>query len=244
MHSSNSFSVGRIPLFTLVAGVGLTIGFLVPVAFELTEKSWNRSRLVPLERAAMVTAALTCALGVFVAWLGKCSGPSADERKRKIQFRLWHLFAVMTLAAILLAMVKWLDISWASALVAAVALGVLAWALAQDARVRSRAAALVAGLFCPLVWMVAYNVPFGRTSGLVSAMPFAPALLPAALIRALDSGGGPDEMGLVAGVTVISELFLGAWLAWRGGKLFVAYLLLVLLVSSVSSFGMHALYRA
>jgi hypothetical protein len=161
-----------------------------------------------------------------------------------MQFRLWQLFALMTVAAILLAAMKWLDISWASALVAAVALGVLAWSLTQDRRVRSRAAALVAGLFCPLAWMVAYNVPFGRTSGLVAAMPFAPAILPAGVIRALTGGGGPDEMGLVAGTIVIAELLVGAWLAWRGGKLFVAYLLLVLIVSSVSSLGMHALYRA
>ena len=129
-------------------------------------------------------------------------------------------------------------------MVGVVALGVLAWALFQEARVRSRAAALVAGLFCPTVWMIAYNVPIGRTSGLVAAIPFAPAILPAALIRAVTYRGGPDEMGMVAGVIVIGELLLGAWLAWRGGKLFVAYLILVLVVSSVSSFGMHALYRA
>jgi IS30 family transposase len=34
MNASRSFSVNRIPLFTLVAGIGVTIGFLVPVAFE------------------------------------------------------------------------------------------------------------------------------------------------------------------------------------------------------------------
>jgi hypothetical protein len=68
--------------------------------------------------------------------------------------------------------------------------------------------------------------------------------LPAGLIRAVTSSGGPDEMGVVAGGIVIAELLLGAWLARRGGKLFVAYLLLVMLVSSVSSLGMHALYRA
>jgi hypothetical protein len=92
--------------------------------------------------------------------------------------------------------------------------------------------------------MVAYNEPFGRTSGLVTAIPFAPAILPAGLIRALTDAGSPDEMGQIAGLIVIAELLLGAWLARRGGKLFACYLCLILLVSSVSSFGMHALYRA
>jgi len=220
----------------------MTIGFLVPVAFEFTEKPWNRTRLVGLEWAAIVTVAVTCALGGLGAWWGK--RPAATQGKRKIQFRLWQLLALMTLDAIALAVAKWLEIPWGSALVAVVALNVLAWGLTQDALVRSRAAAVVAGLFCPQVWMVAYNVPFGRTSGLAGAIPFAPAILPAALIRAVTYRGGPDEMGMVAAVIVIGELLLGAWLAWRGGKLFGAYLVLVLLVSSVSSFIMHALYRA
>jgi hypothetical protein len=241
--TGRSFKVNRIPLFTLVAGIGLAIGFLVPVAYEVTEEPWNRTRLVSMERAAMVTVALSSVLCVCLACLGK-QKPSATERPPKVQLRLWQLFAVMTLAAILLALLKMLNLSWASGLVTAVALGVLCWAVSQDARVRSRAAALVAGLFCPLVWMVAYNVPFGRASGLVTAMPFAPAILPASLIRVVTTGGGPDEMGVVAGGIVIAELLLGSWLAYRGGKLFVAYLLLVMVVSTVSSFGTHALYRA
>jgi hypothetical protein len=243
MRASRLFAVSRIPLFTLVAGIGLTIGFLVPVAYEFAEEPWNRTRLTSLELAAMVTIVLTCVLCVFLAWFGKIRPPAA-ERRPNVQWKLWQLFAVMTVAAILLAVMKWLEISWASGVVAAVALGVLLWAAFQDPRVRARAAALVAGLFCPLVWMVAYNVPFGGTSGLVTALPFAPAILPAGLIRAVTSSGGPDEMGVVAGGIVIAELLLGAWLARRGGKLFVAYLLLVMLVSSVSSLGMHALYRA
>jgi hypothetical protein len=243
MHAGWSSIVNRVPLLTLVAGIGLTIGFLVPVAFEFAEEPWNRTRLVSMERAAIVTVAFSSVLCVCLACLAKQKPPAA-ERRPKLQLRLWHLFAVMSLVAILLAVMKQLDLSWASGLVTAVALGVLSWAICQEARIRSRASALVAGLFCPLVWMVAYNVPFGRTSGLVTAMPFAPAILPASLIRVVTSGGGPDEVGVVAGVIVIVELLLGSWLAYRGGKLFVAYLLLVMVVSSVSSFGMHALYRA
>lgn len=250
MHAGSSFSVRHVPLFPLVAGIGLTVGFLVPVAFEWTEQPWNRTRLVGMERAAMVTMVVTCAvcaLGAFITPTHFAGAPvmTANEQPRKVQFRLWQLFAVMTLTAVLLAVMKWLDVTWASGLVSAVALGVLGWALIHDARVRARAGALVAGMFCPMVWMVLYNAPFTRTSGLVAAIPIAPAILPAALIRALlDSRGGSDQMGMVAGVIVIGEMLLGAWLAWRGGKLFVAYLVLVLLVSSVSSFGMHAMYRA
>jgi hypothetical protein len=245
MFARISFALKRLPLFTLTAGVGLTIGFLVPVAYELMDEPWNRSRLVGLERAALVTAVLTCLLGALAAWLGRNSEPSETAGPRKkFQFRIWQLFAAMSVAAILLAAQRWLDLSWASALVAGVALGVLGWSLLLEARARSRMAALVAALFCPAVWIVAYNEPFGGTSGLVAAIPFVPAVLPAELIRVFTSAGGPDEMAQIAGLIVIAELLLGAWLARRGGKLFACYLGLILLVSSVSSFGMHALYRA
>lgn len=197
-----------------------------------------------MEWAALASMLVACGLGVLEYWHLKRFAAAAEEQSRKIQFRLWQLFAAMTVAAVVLAVVKWLGSSWGSATVGVVALGVLGWGLFQQPRAQVRTAALVAGLFCPLVWMIAFNVPFGRTSGLVNALPFAPAILPAALIRAVTYRGGPDEMGVVAGLIVIAELLLGAWLARRGGKLFLAYLLVILAVSSVSSFGMHALYRA
>jgi hypothetical protein len=137
MLASRWFALNRFPLFTLTAGLGLTVGFLVPVAYELMEEPWNRTRLVSLERAAMVTAALTCMLCALAAWLGKSSEPSETVGPRKFQFRIWQLFAVMSVAAILLAAQKWLDLSWASALVAAVALGVLGWA-GRSSRMRGR----------------------------------------------------------------------------------------------------------
>src|SRR4029434_10520091 len=74
MNTSKSFALGRVPLFTLVAGVGLTVVFLVPVAYELTEKPWNRTRLVGLERAAMVSVAVACGLGVLEFWYLKRVG--------------------------------------------------------------------------------------------------------------------------------------------------------------------------
>lgn len=244
MQISSAFSARRFPLLTLVAGLGLTVGFLAPVVFEWMQEPWNRTRLVGMEWAAMVSAVAACGLGVLEYWHRRRFEQAADERRPKVQFRLWQLFAVMTIAAVLLAVMKWLSVAWASSLTALVAVVVLGWGLFQEPGLQLRASALVAALFCPMMWMVAYNVPLGRTSGLVSAIPFAPGLLPAVLIRAVTYRSGPDQMGLVAAAIVIGELLLGAWLAWRGGKLFTAYLLLMLLVSSVSSFIMHALYRA
>jgi hypothetical protein len=61
-----------------------------------------------MERAAMVTAVLSCALCACLAWLGK-EMPPAAERSPRVQFRLWQLFVVMNAAEILLGAIKWFE---------------------------------------------------------------------------------------------------------------------------------------
>jgi len=236
--------IKRLPLFTLLAGISLAIGFAVPVVYEWTQKPPARSRLPAMEQAALVALLLTVVVCPLVAWLRKPQEPTAAG-PRKLQFNLRALFAATTVSAILVAAARWLDASWSSALVAAVAAIVVGWSFLRDAGVRSRTGSLVATLFFPFVWVIAYNVPFGSTSGLAAVIPIGPAILPAELVRAvLDRSLSPDDMLPIAAMIVIGELALGAWLAHRGGKLLIAYLLLVLLFSSLSSLGMHALYRA
>jgi hypothetical protein len=231
----------RLPLFTMVAGISLAVGFAVPVVFEWGEKPAARSRYPALEMAAISLLVVTPAVCALIAWLRK---PVEAPQKQKLQFSLRRMFAITTLMAVVLSAARWLDVAWTSASVTAVALGTLAWSCLQDASVRSRTGALLAGLFFPFAWIVPFNEPFGSTSGLVTALPIGPAILPAELIRVyLTDGIGVDGMLPIAAVIVIAELLLGAWLAQRGGKLLVAYVLFLLVVSCLSSLAMHAMYR-
>jgi hypothetical protein len=235
----------RLPLLTLLSGLGLAIGFLVPVIYEWMDEPGSRSRLPAMERGAIAALVLTAAICALVAWLSKLQNDQEPAPRRKLQFSLRGLLAAMTAAAVLVAVARWLDVSWTSGLVALAAFCAAGWSLLSEVAVRWRTGALLACLFFPFVWMIAYSVPFGRTSGLMTAIPFGPGLLPAEIIRSLiDASIGPDGSASIAAVIVIAELALGAWLARRGGKLLVAYLILVLAVSSISSLAMHALYRA
>jgi hypothetical protein len=235
----------ELPLLTLLAGISVAIGFFVPVLFEWGQKPASRSRLPTMERAAIAALVLTIVACALVVWLRKPAGNSPVAARPRLQFGLRGLFAATTVAAVLLAASRWLGVSLSSGLVVAAAFCAVGWSLCQGAAVSWRVGALLACLFFPFVWMIAFNVPFGRTSGLVTAIPFGPALLPAELIRVLtDASIGPDGSASIAAVIVIGELALGAWLAGRGGKLWLVYLILVLLVSSVSSLGMHVGYRA
>ncbi len=234
----------RVPLLTLLAGISLAIGFAVPVVFEWTQKPAARSRIPSMERAALAAVVLTAIAGTLAASWSKPADQPPGAGRPKLQFGLRSLFAATTVAAVLVAAARWLDAPWSSAMVAAAAVCTLGWSCRQDAQVRSRTGALLASLFLPFAWMIAYNEPFGRTSGLAVALPIGPGLLPAELIRRwLTSGIGVDGMMPIAAVIVIGELALGVWLAFRGGKLLLAYAILVLLISSISSLGMHALYR-
>jgi hypothetical protein len=151
------------------------------------------------------------------------------------------IFAVTTVTAVALAMAMLLDAAWSSALVVAVVFAIVGWSVSGDWPIRSRIGALLASLFLPFTWMVAFNVPFGSTSGLAVNIPIAPGILPALLLRGLAS---VDEVGKLAVAFVLLQLLIGAWLARRGGALFFAYAVLVLGSSTVNSLVFHVLYRA
>ena len=233
----------RLPLFTLSAGIALVIGFIVPTIYEWTQKSVARSLIPPLELAAAAALVLTMIGYTLNVWLGRREEVQTVHRTGKCQFGLRGLFAVTTLAAIAVAIARWFDASLANASVAAVALVIAGWSFCHDWHVRARTGALLASLFFPFAWMIAFNEPFGRTSGLAVNIPIGPAILPAELIRSLIDGVKVDDMETIAAVIVVVQLVVGSWLAARGGKLSVAYTLTVLGLSSLSSLVMHAMYR-
>ncbi len=239
--------LSRLPLYSLLIGISLAIGFAVPVIYEWTQKPPARSRIPSMERAAIGVLLLTALAVVASAILVKLMQPAEEpptSQRPKLQFGLRGLFAVTTALALFFAAVRWLDAPWSSGLVAAAAAGAMGWSLSRGAAAAWRLGALLACMFFPFVWMIAYNVPFGQASGLALILPVGPAVLPAEIIRSvLDSSLSPDDMMPVAAVIVIGELALGAWLSARGGRSLLAFLILALIVSTISSLGVHVLYR-
>jgi hypothetical protein len=232
----------NVPLLPLYAGLGLTIGLIVPCAFEYTEEIASRTRHYALERGALVVIVITLLVCGTVMWLRRNSTVKITKSSR-LQFGLRGTLSAMTLGAVVMALSPLLSATLASGLVAAVAIGMLGCAFIWGGQAWSRFSAMLAVMFLPFTWMIAFNVPFGDTSGLAIAFPLAPGLIIAELIRAF-TGSSRDQVERLGVAIVILQLLLGAWLARRRTRLSALYTVLLLVTSSLSSFVLHALYRA
>ncbi len=246
MKSCSRNCFRRLFLFAFFAGVGLAIGFAVPVVVEWGERPEIRSQIPTIETAALGTLLVTTIVCGFSFWMGRRTGVGLVEvatQPRKLQFGINGLFIAMTVAAFSIVVAGWFNESTTNAVVVFFAIGVVGWSWFRDWDVCARVGAMLGALFLPFVWMIAYNVPFGHASGLAVNIPIGPAIFPTALLAGLVGNQKFDEMLGMAAVLVCFQMLVGAWLAWRGGKLSVVYLIFLLLNSSVSSLVMHFLYR-
>ncbi len=235
----------RLPLFTILTGASLTIGLLVPTVFEWTKQESARSRHPEMEFAALVAMLTSLSIAVVI-WIRNrpdTCPPDRDEHgtANRIQFGIRHVLIATTLVAMTLAVAPIFDeltavLYW---FLVEVLVVISVWTCFQSAAVRSRMGAILASLFLPFAWIIPCSKPFGHASGLLSALAFGPGLLPAALARR----GNIGESTWIAMLFVMLEMGVAIWLARRGGKLALIYTFLVLCLSTLTSFGLHALYR-
>jgi hypothetical protein len=242
----------RFPWRLFSTGLSLAVGILVPSIFELGARPAARSRHYSMEHAAIAVIVVTvigCALRM---WFDRsttiqttdANTPSAKPAAaRKVQFKLWQVFIGITVIAVGLGLIRFLETTWLNGLIVVIAFAILGWGSVQGWHVFARLVTLNASMFLPCVWMIVYNKPFGRTSGLVEFIPTCPGILHAGLLSAL-FGMNLHEGAKIAPVVVILQLLLGAWLAKRGGTISAVYTCLVFLASSLSSLAMHGMYRA
>ena len=230
-------------ILVLIAGAGLSIGFTVPNAYEWFGVPPSGTRYHLLQRAALVTALLASVVALAIGYfLPKQQLKPYTEQP--LTFRITTLLGATALVAIGVAISRWCEMPVMSIVVVAVAILVLVWASLRSWSAGVRAVALLAAMFLPCIWMVAFNEPIGRTSDLAVGIPMVPAILPAAVVRRLVDTPSVDDVPKIAAGIVILQLLAGGWLVTRGGKAYIAFLLLSLVFASVNSFVMYVLYRA
>ena len=226
-------------LLAIVAiGLGTTIGLLVPILFEVFENPAARSRHPWLERIAIIAFVTTWVIVFLVNRFWPSNDIFDHSNSSRQQFSLRFLFVCLTSAAILLSVAPQLDFGYSSMLIVSCALFSSIAAFSFSRTIGMRALSLHAAMFTPFCWVIAFNKPFGHASGLLEGAPVGPGL-----IAIFVFGKKIDEAGMAA-VMVISLIGIGLWLAFRGRKLYVAFLILVLISSSFQSLLMHIAYRA
>jgi hypothetical protein len=234
-----------LPWLPLLTGISLATGLVVPSIYEWGQKPAARTRHAGMERAALAVLVVTGVVCLLVMWLrGTPDSPPPEQAKvGRRQFGLREVFAVTTFTAVVFALSRLDNPIFINGLVAVVAVALVGWSFAYGGwRLRNRLAGTLVTMFLPFAWMIAFSVPFGRTSGLAIYIPIGPGILGTALISNL-IGANMHESGPIGPVIVITQLLIGAWLARRGGKLSVVYTLFTFLSASLSSLALHALYR-
>lgn len=239
----HAFRWSQIPWLIVAIGVSLAIGFLIPPIYELGLKPASRSKhpgLVRLAVLSLIVTAVFCL--VRLSWRRTAPVPESPSPSPPLQFRLREMFGLTALLAVIFSVMTVTDEDVANGLVAGWVTAVTGWTFWCVPSGRRRLLILLAVIYLPFVWTIAFNEPFGTVSGLAVNIPLCPGILVAELLRGL-IGLDRDAATQMAAVLAMIGIGLGAVLARRGGKTFVCYTLAALASSSFSSFVLQALFR-
>jgi hypothetical protein len=234
----------RLPLVAFFAGTSLAIGLAIPVFFELLQSPTSRQSITKLGLASGITFLLTVTICSAWVWMGKIPDQPQDiSAKGNLQINIAGILSATTFMAVAIAVTQWLNEAFALGLIGACLLASFSWGCFQTPAIRDRVLVLMVNMFLPFAWVFAFSRPIGQATGLLIGILIGPGLLPAEGVRALVSHSRPQDSVPLAVVFVIAQLGLGIWLAKVSGRLSTAYSCLALTMSSVASFGLHAMYR-
>lgn len=232
-------------MFTLLTGLSLAVGLMIPTIFEWGQEQMAGSRHPELEFVAFLSVFVSLVIATAFWFVNKPAKNRAngDEFTSAVhfQFGIRHVLLATTIVAIIIAITQLFEIpnSVLQWFMVGLLVAVATWTVFQPGLIRSRSGTVLSSMFMPFAWIIPTNVPFGHTSGLLPAILFGPGLLPAVFI----GRGSIDRSVIIAVVFVILELGVGIWLARRGGRLALTYILFLFFLSSITSFGFHGLYR-
>lgn len=101
----------------------------------------------------------------------------------------------------------------------------------------------LAAMYAPFAWIVLYSRPFGRTTGLWENAVLFPSAWPIFAV-AIVNGQHPQVAPWWLVLSLVVQLSLGVWFAFRGWRWTLPLVALIGLIISASSFLYHVLFRA
>ena len=227
------------PLFFVASGLSLSVGFFVPIIFEWGQPIAARSRHPKLVLAIVIVVVSTATLSLLHVWAAHhLFATRTDSMKKNVQWSIFDLIVATTIVAVVMAL---RTEHWPMYLLIA---GITYWSLRQPAAIRERMLATLAVAYFPFVWMIAYNKPFGYTSGLASEIPLAPSMMPIRFMLGMMRSWSSPSVRIVATSSVFFELAIGVWLARRFPRTSLAYIVACFVASTLGSLLIHVLYRA
>lgn len=227
-------------LATLIVG-SAAIGWLIPHFYSWTDSDQSRpSSLlwkVPA-LAGLAAGAFCCAL----PWLPIISPESVTESQSVKRFGLRAILGFTTMVAIAIPLLASYPVV-VGIVVCLIAFLNFIWQAIKNPQSRLPAFTLLACMALPFAWVFSYEERDRILMAVLVTTACLPTLLPAAYLGAAFSVGLQNSYWIALLLTGL-ELTLGIWLIRLGPKRTIAYLLLVILISSLSSLGFYQLVIA
>ena len=117
------------------------------------------------------------------------------------------------------------------------------WFWSRFRQYRWQTTTLLACMWLPFVWIISYGELENIIPAIVMIAGGLPAFAPAALLCKL-FGQNLQEMMWLSTLLTGTEMTVGTWTIRLGPRCTIAYLVLVVIMSTIGSFGLNALMRA
>lgn len=235
------FSISILPVYLTLIVVSFLIGWFIPGFYDWTGSDQSRpSPLIVPTAVGLVVGAIV--VWAILPWLPIAEdAPDADKLPR-VRFTSRTLLLITTAMAIVLAVATKFPMVVSSVLCTLVFCYAI-WSCIRSRQHRWPTMALLACMVLPYVWLPFYDEIDNMLPAILWLAAGLPAFLPAALIASL-FGPITNDVNCLAILLTAAEMAIGLWLIRLGPRRTIAYLVLVLLMSTIGSFGLNALVRA
>jgi hypothetical protein len=233
--------LARLPIFPLLIAASFLVGWFIPGYYDWTGS--DQSRPSPL----VAQTALGLLVGAMIIWAvlpWVPVGDNARQTDRSIRFRFTSrtMFLITAaVASVILAITKFP--MFVSGGLCALAFCHVVWFWSRFRRKRWPTAALFSCMWLPFVWIIVHEEFEDIFPAVLSMAAGMPGFFPAAMIGRLFGQNLHDVAWLAILLTGV-EMTVGTWIIRLGPRCTIAYLVLVLLTSTIGSFGLNALVRA
>ncbi|MEZ6073113.1 MAG: hypothetical protein R3C10_23310 [Pirellulales bacterium] len=227
-------SIAKVPVYPVLIVVSFLVGYFIPGFYDWTGSDQSRpSPLVGKTAAGLLVGATL--IWAILPWVPVADDAPGAQERRRIQFTSRTLLLLTTAIAIVLAVATRFPMVVSSVL-CALAFCHVVWFWIRSHSHRWQTTALLACLGFPFVWVLFHDELDNLFPAILWLAAGLPAFLPAALIGSLFGQNMNDVIWLAVLLTG-AELAVGTWLIRLGPRRTIAYLVLVLLLSTFGSFG-------
>jgi hypothetical protein len=233
--------LSRVPIYPLLIGVSLIIGWFIPWFYEWTESDQSRpSPLLWKVPVSMVIASVLFCLAL--PWLPIKPQSSSDAPQTRIRFSVRTLLIITAGIAIAIPVIAKIPLI-ASGILCAGAYASLTALGVRNSQHRMAAVALIGCMTLPFIWIIGYGELGRILPELAVIFAGMPAFIPAALTCRLSGLNMHDANWLLFLFTAL-EIAIGIWMIRLGPKRTIAYLLFVMHLSALGSLALHMLVLA